>query len=164
MEHEFQREDDGPFVGCAENIHDYTSTRLAFIKYHVNLNTIKDALLHLEHQPTRVALALFYPEYKTLETKKVNSFSIYDGHLFIIHYSSFLFVKDISRTCESQTYVSRLHVVSFVKMGEENMRKYLLAKTSHGDKFGCGYIKILVVMWFPSLLLVKNQYIHSEIL
>lgn len=47
-----------------------------------------------------------------------------------------------------------MHAVSLVDVGEENREKYVLARTSHGEKFGDGgYIKIsleVVLLYIPT--------------
>ncbi|KAH0865071.1 hypothetical protein HID58_082282 [Brassica napus] len=151
MKHGIQLEDDRTFSGCAEEVPDRPSTRLTFIKDYVKLDTIQEALIHLEHRPIGAALALFHPEYKDIGGKASKFFffsQIYHGPMN--HKSTFC----------------GLHAVSLVRVGEENGEKYVLARSSHGDKFGCegGYIKIsleVMLAYIPIAGERINKYIEK---
>lgn len=84
MKHGIQLEDDRTFSGCAEEVPDRPSTRLTFIKDYVKLDTIQEALIHLEHRPIGAALALFHPEYKDIGGK-ASKFIFFFSSKFIVY-------------------------------------------------------------------------------
>ncbi|EFH57967.1 predicted protein, partial [Arabidopsis lyrata subsp. lyrata] len=84
-------------------------------------DTIEEALLQLKHQPIGAAVAMFFPEYNEIGE------NIYRGPVL------------------QRSRLVGLHAVSLVAADEENGEKYVVARSSHGDKFGKnGYMKISI--------------------
>ncbi|KAF8080053.1 hypothetical protein N665_0979s0009 [Sinapis alba] len=130
MKNGIQREEHRPFSGCPRDVPDHTpSSQLGYIKDFVRLNTINKALIQLKKHPIGAALAIFQPEYKNIGKK------IYRGP--VSQYSKLRY----------------MHAVSLMEVSEENGEKYVLARISHGEKFGDGgYIKIsleVVILYIP---------------
>ncbi|CAH8265416.1 unnamed protein product [Arabidopsis lyrata] len=121
MENGIQREEDRPFTGCPQYIPDRVLSGLGYIKDFKRIDTIEEALLQLKHQPIGAAVAMFFPEYNEIGE------NIYRGPVL------------------QRSRLVGLHAVSLVAADEENGEKYVVARSSHGDKFGKnGYMKISI--------------------
>nr|VDC62669.1 unnamed protein product [Brassica rapa] len=79
MEHEIQRglTIHKQIVGHVKSVHDYISTRHAFIKDYVKLNSSEDVVLHLVHRPIEAVLASLYFENKNIGDKIIIFFFVF---------------------------------------------------------------------------------------
>ncbi|CAH8387311.1 unnamed protein product [Eruca vesicaria subsp. sativa] len=130
MKNGIQREEDRTFSGCPRDVPDYTpSSQLGYIKNFARLGTISEALIQLKEHPIGASLAIFQPEYRNIGKK------IYRGPV------------------SQNSKLRCMHAISLIEVGEENGEKYVLARTSHGKKFGDdGHIKIsleVVILYIP---------------
>ncbi|CAL9236306.1 unnamed protein product [Arabidopsis halleri] len=105
-------------------------------------DTIEEALLQLKYQPIGAALAMFFPEYNEIGE------NIYRGPVL------------------QRSRLVGLHAVSLVAADEENGERYVVARSSHGDKFGKnGYMKIsldVMLVYVPTpgekIDILANKY------